>query len=659
MIRRLKIFTFVCVLTSSFAYAQNDNLTVQSLMGVNVDTILRHYLMGEGVTLSNGMFNNQSGAVTSEQIGTFNRNGFTSFPLATGLILATGNIQVAEGPNTSSSMGDNTDVVDYVDSMLANLATELLFNCASLDFDFQANSDTFAFRYVFASEEYCEYVNSEYNDIFAFFLTGEDPVTHVQVTKNVAIIPGSVTAANPDGIPVAINNVNHGYHSPSWNGPGDNPSYPEFFIHNNSFEGVQYDGYTTAFSAGANILACHTYHMKLSVGDVGDNAYDSGVFLEEHSFESFPDPYLSMSGTYCQHDDILFNFVAGNVDSVYLVTVSGDTLREQPFIVHDVGAADMGCYYLWAKKHVDCDGLPWMVDSVFITIENPCIPAICDGPEMCAGGTLEFPCEYESVEGPWVNFVNDTLFTLNPPASLPHDTLVAYRFSVFGESGCHLDTLVGVQYYAVRHADVYAFTCEEYTWNDVVYYELGDYSVTGTSAVGCDSITVLHLAADTLSMTVISLTEDFCEDMSAELSVITDVTDYVWSTGEQAPTIKVTIPGLYSVSGSYGACQTTAYIVVPPCEIQLILPNAITPSKSDGLNEYFSIPEKVQGNIAEFEIFIFNRWGEMVFYSTDKGFKWYGDYKGKTYYETTYNYVVRFKDLSGYPYTVKGSITVL
>ena len=214
---RIVLFWLVLLLCLPAAFPQGQNLTVQLLQGTHIDTVLNHYLAGEGVQLSNGKFNNHQGNINSNQIGVFHRNGFTQFPFASGLVMCTGGATVAQGPNNSSS--GKVDVTSsYNESALLSLSSDL-YNCAALDFDFMTNSDTFVFRYIFASEEYCEYVNSDYNDVFAFFLTGPDPVTHVQTTKNVAIIPGSVSAAHPNGIPVAINNVNHGYHS-GGDGPG-------------------------------------------------------------------------------------------------------------------------------------------------------------------------------------------------------------------------------------------------------------------------------------------------------------------------------------------------------------------------------------------------------------------------------------------------------
>ena len=108
-------------------------------------------------------------------------------------------------------------------------------------------------------------------------------------------------------------------------------------------------------------------------------------------------------------------------------------------------------------------------------------------------------------------------------------------------------------------------------------------------------------------------------------------------------------------------CDSIVHITVhiAATDFTLYLPNAITPSKADGLNDVFSIPEKAQAQMSDFEIQIFNRWGEVVFYSTDKGFSWNGEFKGKTFYNNVYQYVIHYTNLFGKSFVKKGTITVL
>ncbi len=176
---------------------------------------------------------------------------------------------------------------------------------------------------------------------------------------------------------------------------------------------------------------------------------------------------------------------------------------------------------------------------------------------------------------------------------------------------------------------------------------------------GCDSVVTLQLTVIDTALRIEMLTEDFCEHNEAALTVISPMPNYVWSTGETATIIAVTSPGVYSVTASEGGCSTTAHIRVEGCQYELVLPNAITPSRGDGLNDCFYIPESFTANINLFKIYIFNRWGELVYYSTDKNFRWYGDYRDETQYQTIYNYVIEYTDTAGRPFRRTGSVTVL
>jgi hypothetical protein len=64
-------------------------------------------------------------------------------------------------------------------------------------------ADTLKFRYAFGSEEYMEFANSSFNDVFGFFISGPNPSGGSYTNQNIALIPGTAT-------PVTINNVNGG-----------------------------------------------------------------------------------------------------------------------------------------------------------------------------------------------------------------------------------------------------------------------------------------------------------------------------------------------------------------------------------------------------------------------------------------------------------------
>lgn len=220
---------------------------------------------------------------TNNMRGTF-ANGMTSIGISSGVILSSGNIATATGPNNSPSAG--TDMgQNQGDADLAQIAGGQIFDASKIEFNFKPTNDTVTFRYVFASEEYCEWVNAGFNDVFGFFISGpgiSGPFSNNAI--NIAVLPS--------GTQVSIDNVNHNTNSSFYVGniPAGSPqlSDPDCAGHpiasGPSVQDCQFDGYTVVLTATAVVIPCSTYHIKLAVADVGDGIYDSAVFLETNSF---------------------------------------------------------------------------------------------------------------------------------------------------------------------------------------------------------------------------------------------------------------------------------------------------------------------------------------------------------------------------------------
>jgi hypothetical protein len=221
-------------------------------------TQLVNTLLGSGITASNITFTgaNVAGGVFSGGIG-------AGIGIENGIILSTGNIAFAQGPNNSTGRGlDNDRPGDSnLDAIVSPLTTN---DAAVLEFDFIPSTTTLSFSYVFASEEYYEYVNSSYNDVFAFYLNGQ----------NIALIPGTTT-------PVSIDTVNAGDSSTPL--AGTNSS---FFIPNyGTTYNTQFDGFTTVLSANATgLVPGVTNNIKLAIADTSDSILDSAVFIQAGSF---------------------------------------------------------------------------------------------------------------------------------------------------------------------------------------------------------------------------------------------------------------------------------------------------------------------------------------------------------------------------------------
>lgn len=212
-------------------------------------------------------------------IGYF-ENGATSIGMNRGIIIATGPIQHAEGPNKVGDKSGNFDLPEG-DPDLSMFSTHRILDAEGIEFDFTPLDSFVRFRYVFASEEYCEFVGSVYNDVFGFFVSGpgiQGPFS--RHSKNVALIPGSNAY-------VSINSVNHVENSNYFirnelesdsrqcGVPPSNSPYREL---------IEYDGFTRILTAALQVIPCETYHIRFVVSDVADRHYDSAVFLEAESF---------------------------------------------------------------------------------------------------------------------------------------------------------------------------------------------------------------------------------------------------------------------------------------------------------------------------------------------------------------------------------------
>jgi hypothetical protein len=160
-------------------------------------------------------------------------------------------------------------------------------NCAILEFDFTASTDTFLIDYIFASQEYPEFTCSAFNDAVGIFLSGpgiDGPFSNG--AANIALIPGT-------DIPVAINTVNSGA-----TGVGNvnncldaNPNFVEdsiYFILNapQLENSIVYPGHTHMLTAFASLIPGETYHFKFAIGNAADQAFQSAVMMRKGSVSS-------------------------------------------------------------------------------------------------------------------------------------------------------------------------------------------------------------------------------------------------------------------------------------------------------------------------------------------------------------------------------------
>jgi gliding motility-associated-like protein len=267
--------TFMCSLFCTVASFAQINTTG----GLNAQQMVTS-IMGKGYSVSNPKLTCPTGAS-----GTF-VSTTSNIGLGQGIVLTTGTLANVNGPNNQgAATGDNNAPGD---ADLDALEGEETKDACVLECDLVPSCDLFKIRYVFASEEYPQYVGSDFNDVFAFFISGPG-ITGV---RNIATVPGTTT-------PVAINNVNANINS-------------QYFVDNKNGQTVQYNGFTTPLTGSIKVVPCQTYHLKMAIADVKDGLFDSGVFIEAGSID-------------CPTAEIVSPPVCANAASVDLCAPAGYT----------------------------------------------------------------------------------------------------------------------------------------------------------------------------------------------------------------------------------------------------------------------------------------------------------------------------------------------
>lgn len=289
------------------------------LSSINVDDWIKKNFSGQGVVIGN----------ISHKGYPLSTLSFTSTPnvlqVPKGLILSSGNSFNVAGYNNSHNQSSTfSDVgIPEIDKDLGALIKEKLFDICSIEFDFVPMDNSIQFNYQFGSDEYPEYVDSPYNDIFAFIVSDET------TSKNIALIPGT-------NVPVSINTVNFKtnkeyfidnnlykqmiikrqdpvkstyrgtfpgrvlrgvasvFGSPNYAGTPDRVVIapdPELLktMDQNLYRNLRYDGITKKLVAQMYVTPYKKYHLKIVLADVADNIYDSGVFIEDRSLTAKKD----------------------------------------------------------------------------------------------------------------------------------------------------------------------------------------------------------------------------------------------------------------------------------------------------------------------------------------------------------------------------------
>lgn len=215
-----------------------------------------------------------------KSIAYFTSNG-SSFPISSGVVLSTGNVMSAIGPNTSmqdngnlAAWGGDTDLDTTINTTLSGVSFTST-NATYMQFDFVPIADTFSFNFLFASEEYGTR-QCNFSDSFAFLLTD---ISAGGTAVNLALIPSTT-------IPISVASIRDALYN---NGCStENQSY--FASYNGGSNAItsatNFEGQTVPMSAHATIIPGHTYRIKIVIADNSIYEADSAIFIDSQNFNT-------------------------------------------------------------------------------------------------------------------------------------------------------------------------------------------------------------------------------------------------------------------------------------------------------------------------------------------------------------------------------------
>lgn len=608
----------------------NAQLTVN---GTFTPVQLVDTLLGTGVTASGITY---TGGATCR--GTFN-GSLSNIGFPSGVLLTCGNLTNAIGPNNMSgaTVGNGLPGDPDLDIIMS---PTISYDATILEFDFVPTSDTLKFNYVFASEEYMEYVSTTpggINDGFGFFISGpgiSGPFSGG--AQNIALIPGTA-------LPVTMFNLNLYSYSAYYFDNGDG------FGTGTAPDGatVQYDGFTVPLTAIAAVQCGATYHIKLAIGDGGDDILDSGVFLEEGSFSSQGVtivPEISYGGA---NDSTLYEgcglaciyFVRtsnlANADTIN-VTIGGSAVNGVDYNTGTVGVPLPSQLFFAAGQDSISYCINAVSDGILEGLDTINLSIIQTGP--CSSSTSTYATVYLNEYTPLTLGLNDTTFcnfggtfTLNANVA---GGVEPYSYAWSG----------GLPSISNPTVTVTSTTTYIVTVNDAC-----NAAIDPTPSI-TDSTTI---TVATFAPMVVNAGNDQIVCPGDVASIIASITGggspYTFSWTTVTGTDTVNSPNTLFTTINANATSTYQLMITDVCgNIQvdqvsiavetgcvLNIPNVITPDgHGPAVNEYFFVEnlEKFPGSA----LAIYNRWGNKVFETEDYKNNW----NGSKYVDGVYYYVL-------------------
>ena len=609
------------------------------------------------VSVSGGNF-----ATGEKSLGYFNANGST-FPFSEGVILSTGKIIHAQGPNTypsndGGSMGWNGD---------ADLNTALgignSLNATVLEFDFIPLGNEISFDYIFASEEYHDNAPCTYSDGFAFLLKEVGSPNY----QNLALIPNTpfpvkVTSVHPD-IPGGCSAENEQYFD------AFNPTeYP-----------TNFNGQTVVLTAKSAVVSGSQYHIKLVIADEGNYKYDSAIFLKGSSF-SFgvdlgPDRTFATNNAVCPNESLTLDGTAPGALSYQwnfnTNSIPGQNTATLPFNP-PYTSVQSGNYSLTTTYSSTCTTVTDInLDFAPQLIVDKDTYTFCDADAVQDGRTTvtlsdmiptlfsNLPPTYQVsfYSSPTSTTALSNSFQITPP-------FPQILYAKINNNNCYtpVSVTININVFTATITDETVGMCNNnpvaltadagypsYTWStteitqSIQVSSPAIYTVTIENADGCNKVKTFTVVGSEIATIDNIIVHDFNQNNSVEI-IPSGNGSYEYSIDginfQDSPVFNNLSGLVYTAyvrdKKGCGTVEQDFYLMQVP---QYFTPN------NDGYNDYWNIKDSnpLSQNAAAV-IYIYDRFGKLLKQISANGLGWDGKFKEKTMPADDYWYSIQLED---------------
>lgn len=406
-----------------------------------------------------------------------------------------------------------------------------------------------------------------------------------------------------------------------------------------------------------------TYTVSLSIGNTGGFTHTNS-----HPIIIHPRPTVIVNDTsLCIGDSVLLQ-ASGALTYLWSTSQTTSSIQVNPIISSSyivIGANSFGC-----KNK----------DTALVKINpNPNI-IISNDTSICDVDTIQIFASGGDFYS-WSNGQTNAQFQINPIIS------TLYEVTVTDSSGCKSDSSVFI---TVNHKPIITLSNDttvcsgskviiEATGGAFYVWSTGDstsfiedfpnantnYSVIVSDSGGCVTTDDMNVEVVPYPIPQFLLSKDtICKGASAIITA-SGADNFYWNTGAIGPTISVnpikstSYRVVYSNEIGNVACTDTIeiFVGVEPCN-HFYFPKAFTPN-NDGLNDEFGVIG-IFDYILKYDFYVYDRWGKMVFHSTNINDKWKGrSENGEDLMGGVYTYYAVIQETYGESFNLYGTFTMI